>query len=172
VIFSEEKSERDKILILFRIFYLYFYTNFSYENNFKFEDFYSKELINNFTKFKIIINDVKQFKIFSYSFYEQIIKEINKSDYNRIKLLYRFYNPNSLEAQKIMMDNNKTKSIFDICKFYFQNLNLHNMNLNYNINSNEKYCFDFLKIQKITNKLFKPLISTTERVVDLVLSVN
>ena len=88
--FSEEKTERDKILILFRIFYLHFYTNFSYENNFRFEDFYSQELINHFTKFKILINDVKQFKIFSYSFYEQIIKEINKIDYNRIKLLYQY----------------------------------------------------------------------------------
>jgi hypothetical protein len=162
IIFSEEKTEREKILFLFRIFYLHFYTNFSYENNFKFEDFYNQELINQFTKFKILINDVKQFKIFSYSFYEQIIKEINKIDYNRIKLLYQYYNPNSLEVQKLMMEKNKTKNIFEVCKFYFQNMN---------INTNGKCCLNFFKIQKLTNKLFKPLISTTERVVDLVLSV-
>ena len=158
-----KKTEREKILYLFRIFYLHFYTNFSYENNFKFEDFYNQDLIDQFTKFKILINDVKQFKIFSYSFYEQIIKEINKIDYNRIKLLYQYYNPNSLEVQKMMMEKNKTKNIFEVCKFYFQNIN---------INSNGKSCLNFFKIQKLTNKLFKPLISTTERVVDLVLSVN
>lgn len=84
-----------------------------------------------------------------YSFYEQLIKEINKIDYNRIKLLYQYYNPSSLETQKNFMEKNQQKNFFDLCKFYFQNL----------------------KIQKLTNKLFKPLISTTERVVDLVLSV-
>ena len=145
---------------MFRIFYLHFYTNFSYENNFRFEDFYSQELINHFTKFKILINDVKQFKIFSYSFYEQIIKEINKIDYNRIKLLYQYYNPNSLEVQKMMMEKNKTKSIFEVCKFYLKNIN---------INTNGKYSINFFKFQNITNKLFKPLISTTERVVDFFL---
>ena len=143
-------------MILFRIFFLHFYKNFSYENNFKFEDFYSQELINNFTKFKIFIKDVKQFKIFSYFFYEQLIKEINKINYNKIKLLYHHYNPNSLEIQEKIMDQNNFKNIFDACKFYLKNMDTNNL----------------LKIQNYTNKIFKPMIITIERYINLVLSVK
>ncbi len=143
-------------MIIFKIFFLHFYTNFSYENNFKFEDFYCQELINNFTKFKILIKEVKQFKIFSYFFYEQLIKEINKNDYNKIKSLYQYYNPNSLENQERIMDQNNSKNIFNACKYYLKNFDNNN----------------FLKIQNYTNKIFKPIIITIERYIDLVLQVN
>jgi hypothetical protein len=143
-------------LITFKIFFLHFYTNFSYENNFKFEDFYCQELINNFTKLKILIKEVKQFKIFSYFFYEQLIKEINKIDYKKIKFLYQYYNPNSLENQERIMDQNNSRNIFDACKSYLKNLDKNN----------------FLKIQNYTNKIFKPIIITIERYIDLVLQVN
>lgn len=163
VTFSSDKSEKDKILILFTICFLHFYTNFSYENNFKFEDFYTQDLVNLCTKFKVLIVDIKQFKIFCYSFYEQIIKEINKIDYNRLKLLYSFYNPDSLNNENLIMDNNQSKNILEVCKFFF-------MKLNPNLSGT---CFNYYKLQNlVNNKFFKPLISTTERVVDMVLSVN
>jgi len=162
VSFPSERSEKDKILILFTICFLHFYSNFSYENTFKFEDYYSQELVNLCTKFKVLIKDIKQFKIFCYSFYEQIIKEINKSEYNKLKLLYSYYNPDSFNTQNFIMENKQTKSILDMCKFYFKKLYP-------NINNNS---FNYLNIQNIVNnKFFKPLISTTERVVDMVLSV-
>lgn len=146
-------------MILFSICFLHFYINFSYENNFRFEDYYNQELVNLCTKYKVLIVDIKQFKIFCYSFYEQIIKEINKIDTYRLKNLYNYYNPDSLEEQKIFLGNNTSKNVFDLCKFYIKQLDPNN-NLNY------------LKLQNLmNNKLFKPLISTTERVVDMVLSV-
>ena len=107
--------------------------------------------------------DIKQFKIFSYSFYEQIIKEINKIDYHKLKLLYNFYNPNSLAEEKLVIGNNKNKSILEILKSYFKKLNP----------NTSSCCFNYYKIQNLmNNKVFKPLISTTERVVDMVLSVK
>ncbi len=155
--FFENKSEREKILIIFRIYFLHFYSNFSYENNFNFDnDFYSQELFNNFKKFQISILDLSKFKIFSYFFYEQLIKEINKIDYKNIKLLYKYYNPNSLKFQENLLENNNSKNIYNVCKFYLKNFNKNN----------------FLEIQKYTNKIFKPLIITIERYIDLALSVN
>lgn len=141
---------------------MHFYTNFSYENNFKFEDYYTQDLVNLCTKYKVLIVDIKQFKIFCYSFYEQIIKEINKIDYNKLKLLYSFYSPDSLNNENLFMKNNNSKSILEVCKYFFKKLNP-------NIT---KQCFDYYKLQNLVNtKFFKPLISTTERVVDMVLSV-
>ena len=115
------------------------------------------------TKYKVLIINIKQFKIFCYSFYEQIIKEINKIDYKRLKLLYSFYSPGSLNNENLIMENNKSKNILEVCKCFFKKLN---PNLT-------RKCFDYYKLQNLVNdKFFKPLISTTERVVDMVLSVN
>ncbi len=152
--FRSEKSERDKISILFTICFLHFYTNFSYENTFKFEDYYNQELINLCTKYKVLIVEIKQFKIFCYSFYEQIIKEIMEINYNEIKLLYNFYNPDSLKDQKSLMINNQTKNILDICKSYLGKL----------YENRDNCVFNYLNIKNlVNNKLFKPLISTTVR---------
>lgn len=137
--------------------------NFSYENNFKFEDYYNQDLINLCTKYKVLITDIKQFKIFCYSFYEQIIKEINIIDYNRLKSFYSFYNPYSLNSESLKIENNQTTSVVDICKSFFKNINPKLTNS----------CLNYYKIQNLmNNNFFKPLISTTERVVEMVLSVK
>jgi len=120
--------------------------------------------VNLCTKYKVLIVDIKQFKIFCYSFYEQIIKEINKIDYNKLKQLYSFYNPGSLNNENLLiMENNNSKSILELCKFFFKKLNP---------NKITGTCFNYYKLQNlVNNNIFKPLISTTERVVDMVLSV-
>lgn len=141
---------------------MHFYTNFSYENNFKFEDYYTQDLVNLCTKYKVLIVDIKQFKIFCYSFYEQIIKEINKIDYKKLKLLYSFYNPESLNNENLLMEKNHSKNILEACKFFFKKFNPKEISGSFN----------YYKLQNmVNNNFFKPLISTTERVVDMVLSV-
>ena len=164
--FHENFSEKDKILIIFTICFLHFYTNFSYEGNFTFEDYFSQNLINLCTKYKVYVKNIKQFKIFCYSFYYQIIKELKNVNYLEFKKLYIFYNPSLLENEKIILDENlkdSQENSGNCVKTFFKNY------LNYKIKINDIH----LKLNEIVNKnLVTPLISTTERVVDMVLSVK
>jgi len=163
-------TEKEKILIIFTICYLHFYTNFSYENNFSFEDYFNQNLINLCTKYNVFVKDIKQFKIFCYSFYYQLIKEIKNTNYSEIKNLYFFYNLSSLQEEKIILGEN----------FYQkegENSNILSLSCvrNYvkNFSTIDKYKNIKFNLQKIVNKkIMTPLVSTTERVVDMVLSVS
>ncbi len=180
----QEYNEKEKILIIFTICFLHFYTNFTYENTFSFEDYFNQNLINLCTKYNVFVIDIKQFKIFCYSFYYQLIKEIKNVNYAHFKNMYAYYNPSALEEEKIILgenfiSNNNFKNYFrnepikDVTggpntnKFlwYFKNY----VNTSY---TSEKYQNLKTNLQKIVNKkIMTPLISTTERVVDMVLSV-
>jgi hypothetical protein len=165
---NETINEKEKILIIFSICFLHFYANFSYECNFSFEDYYNQNLINLCTKYNVFIKDMKQFKIFCYSFYYQLIKEIKVINYEGFKKIYTYYNPSSLEEEKMILAEESSQgkirsgNVLEIFKSYVQNIS---NRLNYD---------DFkTNIQKIVNrKIMTPLISTTERVVDMVLSVK
>ena len=101
---------------------------------------------------------MKEFKLFCYSFYHNIIKEINNFKYEEVKLLYRYYNPIYLN-NNLFFENDVNKSFQNIFISYSQRINTNN-----NLSDH-----DYSNILK--NNLFKPLISTTERVVDMVMSV-
>jgi hypothetical protein len=166
----QDYGEKEQILIIFTICFLHFYSNFSYDSNFTFEDYFNQNLINLCTRYKVYIKDIKQFKIFCYSFYYQLIKELKNIDYARFKKLYIYYNPAVLEEEKLIPEFKKDEnfnSANNIC-------NLFKGYLNY-FSKLEKNNIDEFKtnIQHLVNKkIVTPLISTTERVVDMVLSVR
>lgn len=147
-------------MIIFTICFLHFYSNFSYENTFTFEDYFNQNLINLCTKYKVYISDIKRFKIFCYSFYHEIIQEIENFKYEEIKFLYRYYNPLNLNTDKNFLYqecNKKTNSIIEIFQNYFNKIRQEG---------------PFFIPNLVKNNFFKPLISTTERVVDMVMSVS
>lgn len=86
-------------------------------------------------------------------------------NYFEFKKLYIFYNP-FLENEKFILDENakdSQKKSGNCVKTFFKNY------LNYKIKINDIN----QKLNEIVNKnLVTPLISTTERVVDMVLSVK
>ena len=182
--FSSNKSEGEKIRILFSISFLHFYTYFTYDNTFSFDDYFNQNLINLCTKYGIFIKDLKQFKIYCYSFYSQLTKEIKNFNYFNFKQMYRYYSISALEEEKILnlskrkesseskssfknskdqdiKENNKLNEIIDILKTYIRNITT----LDY-----DRLKFGLTNINKVQNIL--PLVSTTERIVDMVLSVN
>jgi hypothetical protein len=178
-------SEKEKILIIFTICYLHFYTNFTYENNFSFEDYFNQNLINLCTKYNVFVKDIKQFKIFCYSFYYQLIKEIKNTNYAQMKNLYIFYNSSALEEEKIILGENYNQKEGDKLfqglynnqekPCYTPNILSLSYVKNYvqNFNTIDKYKNLKSNLQKIVNKkIMTPLVSTTERVVDMVLSVR
>lgn len=177
---------------------MHFYTHFTYDNTFSFDDYFNQNLINLCTKFGIFVKDLKQFKIYCYSFYYQLVKEIKNFNYVYYKQLYRYYSISALEEEKILqangrlgtdtvkakindtdedvnmtesscsdksnVDSDKAKantinSIIELLKNYVKNIK--NMDL-------DRLKFGLTcKAQSMI-----PLISTTERIVDMVLSVS
>jgi hypothetical protein len=95
---------------------------------------------------------------------------VNYAEYRKY---YRFYNPAALEEEKLINNfsstitptQNTKDSLLTIFKNYV---------INFNLISNLNYIQDFkTNIQRLVNrKIMKPLVSTTERVVDVVLSVT
>ena len=167
----QEYTEREKILIIFTICFLHFYNNFSYESNFTFEDYFNQNLIKQCTRYNVFLKDIKQFKIFTYSFYYQLIKEIKNLNYNYYKSMYHFYNPSALEQEKNILRQveankpNVGSNLSNMMVFFKNYITIFNQPSNYqNLKTN---------LQKIVNrKIMTPLVSTTERVVDMVLSVK
>lgn len=157
MVFNFEKNDKQKILIVFTICFLHFYSNFSYENCFSFEEYFNQNLINLCTKFKVYISDIKKFKIFCYSFYHEIIKQITNFKYEEYKFLYKFYNPVGFNNDKdyFFKECKKTRFI-ELFQNYFKFLSESGKSFLPNL---------------VDYNFFRPLISTTERVVDMVMSV-
>jgi hypothetical protein len=148
-------SENDRILIIFTISFLHFYTN--YDTTLSFDKFYSNELKENFSYFKIDIVDENNFRLFCYSFYQQVEKEFAFYNYNANQEYLTQYNP----------------SVFK---------EMNNLDENTGNLKNEDTVFGFLtrgyktilenKLTSMKKRFLTPLISATERVVDAVLSVR
>ena len=167
VIFLQPCSDKEKIMIIFTTCYLHFYTNFTFENTFSFDEYFNQNLINLCTKYNVYIKDIKQFKIFCYSYYYQLIKEIKNLNYPKFKQMYEYFSPLALDiyCNKLSNENEKISSRLS----FLNNLKSLKSYIT-NVISGDKY----KKIMRniVNNKIFTPLISTTERVVDMVLSVN
>lgn len=100
-------QERDKLLTLFSVCYIQYYSSFQYETNNSFEQFYNTNLGKILNNFHIIVKDENIFKSFAYQFFLNMHEEINnkKDMYKRIKALFKNYNPdiihNHYEQQPI-----------------------------------------------------------------------
>lgn len=159
---SESISLNDNILKLFSICFLQFYGNYSTIK--KFEDFYTNDLIVGFNNIGISIENHNQFKIFCFAFFQQISKCFNDFKYNENQILFEMYNPSILKEIDTDIDveikdldlqegqTNYSKKIMNIFKGY-QNLITN-------------------KISNMKKQFLTPLISATERVVDMVLAVS
>ncbi len=101
------------------------------------------------TQYRAVILDQRKFKIFCYSFYHQLLKEIRSCDYSMAKSLYKFYNP--------YIDNEESSSIAQLFDKYISKSLLDDVKFN---------------LKEMMNKnIMIPLVSTSERIVNMVMSV-
>ena len=126
-------TEKKKVLYCFSICFLHYYSIFSYNKCSSFDIFFNQNLINLCTLYQIKIENLNQFKVYCYSFYYQMINELNQLNYNSIINLYE--NPSYNES---FISNNVIKNIKE----------------------------------QVTNKIFTPIISAKEKIVDMVYNLN
>ena len=145
--------------------FLQFYGNYSPNN--KFDNFYTQDLINHFSTLNAKITEEGQFKIFCFAFFQQISKEFIDCNYAENQSLFDLYNPRIVNDMEMDIDSDlktleigsengresdyKTK-LMDIFKGYTKLI------------SN--------KINNVKKQILTPLVSATERVVDMVLAVS
>ena len=88
-------QEKDKLLTLFSLCYLHYYSSFQYETNNSFEQYYNTNLAILINKYNIIIKEENTFKTFVYQFFVNMHFELEKRKemYKKIKLLTKHYNP-------------------------------------------------------------------------------
>lgn len=124
--------------------FMFYYTKYAYDCCMSFEDYCSEDLINVFLIKNIKIKSYNDFKIFAYTFYFEITKELSKTNYKEIK--NQFSNYSDLQIPQ-------SNSMFQTVKNYvamIKNLNL-------------KTAFKTCMI---------PLIATKEKIVDMVVDVT
>ena len=129
-------TEKKKVLYCFSVCFLHYYSIFSYNKCPSFDIYFNQNLINLCTLYQIKIENINQFKVYCYSFYYQMINELNQFNYNSIIQLYE--NPSYNES---FISNNVIKNIKNIK-------------------------------EQVTNKIFTPIISAKEKIVDMVYNLN
>ena len=81
-------SDKEKVLMLFSICFLHYYTLFSYDKCPSFKLFFSQDLIDFCVSRGVVIDNMNQFKVYCYAFYHSICSELEQTDYNKVKALY------------------------------------------------------------------------------------
>ena len=140
--------EKDKVIILFSLFYLHYYSYFGYDIHITFEQFFNQDLIFLTSKFQIIIKDEMQFKNISFGFFTTFQSEIKNNSYENIQYLKLFYNPSLIHNYNVFYQNNLFNWKSD------QNTNLQLIN-----NSPQKH-------------LLTKLLVAKERIVNMVLAIK
>ncbi len=140
--------EKDKVIILFSLFYLHYYSYFGYDIHITFEQFFNQDLIFLSSKFQIIIKDEMQFKNISFGFFTTFQSEIKNNSYEKIQYLKLFYNPSLIHNYNVFYQNNLFNWKSD------QNTNLQLIN-----NSPQKH-------------LLTKLLVAKERIVNMVLAIK
>ncbi len=140
--------EKDKVIILFSLFYLHYYTYFGYDIHITFEQFFNQDLIILTSKFQIIIKDEMQFKNISFGFFTTFQSEIKNNSYENIQYLKLFYNPSLIQNFNGLFQNN-----------FFNLKNNQNTNLQLINNSPQKH-------------LLTKLLVAKERIVNMVLAIK
>ena len=99
------QTEREKVLIVFSVCFLHYYTNFSYNQCPSFNLFFTQELLDLCLKFNIEIVKMNLFKVYCYSFFYQMLNELKQFEYDVIKKLY--INSDDITNSKISIQNIK-----------------------------------------------------------------
>ena len=129
--------------------------------DYSFDNYFNQNLVNMFSKYNVYIKNLPQFKFFCFAFYLEMLKEIRNNNYVDLKKLYEFYNNSIVEEQDFIFkdlknstDKEKTNNFIALFRYYTDS-------------------FKINKLKRImTKKILTPLISGTERVVEMVLSVT
>ena len=124
-------NEKKRVLVVFSVCFLHYYSIFYYNKCPSFDIFFTQNLINLFSLYQIKIINLNQFKVYCYSFYYQMINELNQFDYNLIIKLYEN------AANQFFTDK------------FIKNIK-----------------------EQVTNKIFTPLISAKEKIVDMVYNLS
>ena len=140
--------EKDKVIILFSLFYLHYYSYFGYDIHITFEQFFNQDLIILTSKFQIIVKDEMQFKNISFGFFTTFQSEIKNNSYENIQYLKLFYNPSLIHNYNGLYQNN-----------FFNWKNNQNSNLQIINNSPQKH-------------LLTKLLVAKERIVNMVLAIK
>ena len=158
---TDLETEREKVLVLFSVCFLHYYTNFSYNQCPNFNLYFTQDLLALCLKFKIKIENLNQFKVYCYSFYYQMINELKQFEYDAIKKLYNNNNSNNdIIKRKITLQNSKgvvdkniilpiisaKERIIDMVYYFGSNNSLNENPIPFNNNT------DF---NKITNHLYE-----------------
>jgi hypothetical protein len=128
--------------------FMFYYTKYSYDYNNSFEDYFSEDLINVFYIKGIKISSLHDFKVFSYTFYYELIKELSNSKFNykeEIKSQFSKYSSD--------LPIPKTTSIFQTVQDYVRS-------------------FKNINIKSALQSYMIPLIATKERIVEMVVDVT
>jgi len=159
--FANTNNLNENILKLFTVCFLHYYGN--YKINLNFNNFYTQDFINHLASVSLKIENGSQFKIFCFAFFQEISRCFFEYKYIDNQLLFEVYNP-SIVMNVAEIDRE------------IKNLDLNNNDKNYSNNLMEIFKgyqnIITSKFSKMKNTLITPLISATERVVDMVLAVN
>ena len=96
--------ENEKIMIIYSVCMLHYYSKFTFNTNNQFEEFYNNELFDLCNNFNFRVLNFEQFKILILFFYSTIQSEIKSVGYKNIKNFKTYYNPNIVKKEK---DNNE-----------------------------------------------------------------
>lgn len=90
-------QEKEKLLTIFSLCYLHYFSIFKYETNNTFDQYYNKNLADLVERYKIIVKDEDQFKAYTSNFFNLMHFEIEnlKDTRETIKRFVRYYNPNA-----------------------------------------------------------------------------
>lgn len=99
--------ENERIMILYSVCMLNYYSKFTFNIDNKFEDFYNNEFFDLCNNFNIRILNYEQFKILILFFYSTIQSEIKSIGYKNIKNLKTYYNPKIVKKDNKKIINNE-----------------------------------------------------------------
>lgn len=150
LIFTDSNlTEKDKVMTLFSVCYLHYYSCFAYDASNSFASYYNDEFFALCEKFRFVIKIHEVFKAFCYEFYNEMHLQIKKINYDQIQKMYQYYNSSIIEEQKTaFMSNNNP---IDMLKKH--------------LNKKKEGHTCFLK----NSKLLTHLIAAKERMIDMVL---
>lgn len=145
--FTDKISDKEKIMSVFSIMFMHYYSKYAYDLGISFEDFYTQDLVNMFNIKGISCYKVQDFQIFSYTFFYETVRILSKVNYKELKKKYMFYS----DIPRIKKDSliNSFQDYITIIK---------NMDLKNAVNT--------------VKKCIKPLIATKEKIVEMIVKGN
>lgn len=142
-------SDNEKIMLIFSVMITHYYSRFSYNIPSSFEDFNTNDIINILSIKEVYPYKQDDFHVFSYTFFYEIKKEIEKLDYQSLRS--KNFN-GTFVMNKPNSDTINSQSFLILIKNYIQT--------------------HIQKMETYAKVSLKPLILTKERIVDMIVPRN